>query len=255
MKDTMVGAQLYTLHEYMQTPADIARMLAEVSKIGYRGVQVSGIGPIDRQELRRILDGEGLVACATHTDYDRLVKEIDLVVKEHKILGCTYIACPGLAREMHNAEGYRLAARELSRAGERLFGEGITLGYHNHALELVKYGDKTGLEILLSECDPRYLQAEIDTYWITYGGGDPAAWCARYRGRLEAVHLKDMAFTPENKPVFAEVGEGNLNWDAILSACRKAGTRWYLVEQDQCRRHPLESLKISLNNLKKRGLK
>jgi len=67
------------------------------------------------------------------------------------------------------------------------------------------------------------------------------------------VHLKDMGMK-DGEQVMMEVGEGNLNWGAILEACREAGTEWYLVEQDVCQRHPLESLKISLENLKEMGL-
>ena len=42
--------------------------------------------------------------------------------------------------------------------------------------------------------------------------------------------------------LFAEVGEGNLNWHAILDACKEAGVEWYIVEQDTCQRDPFESL-------------
>ena len=113
----------------------------------------------------------------------------------------------------------------------------------------------SGLEILYSESDPRYLKAELDTCWVAFGGGDPTAWCLKYSGRLPLVHLKDMVATKENTQVYAEIGKGNLNWKSILSACKKAGTKLYIVEQDVCRRDPLESLKISLNNLHKMGLK
>jgi sugar phosphate isomerase/epimerase len=51
-----------------------------------------------------------------------------------------------------------------------------------------------------------------------------------------------------------EVGEGNLDWPAILDAAREAGTEWYLVEQDTCQRDPFESLAISFRNLKAMGL-
>ena len=54
--------------------------------------------------------------------------------------------------------------------------------------------------------------------------------------------------------LFAEVGEGNLNWPAILDACKEAGTEWYIVEQDTCQRDPFESLGISLRNLKEMGI-
>ena len=253
MTETEIGAQLYTLRDYMKTPQDIARTLHELSEIGYRAVQVSGIGPIEPQELKKILDSEGLFACATHTGYERLVGDIEAVIEEHKILGAPHVACPGLPSELHNGEGYKKVARELSQAGKIFNENGITLSYHNHAIEFEKYGDKIGLEILYDESDPEYLQGEIDTYWVQYGGGDPADWCRRLKGRLPLLHLKDMSIK-QSEQIMTEVGEGNLNWEAILEACKQAGTEWYLVEQDVCQRHPLESLKISLENMNRMGL-
>jgi sugar phosphate isomerase/epimerase len=58
-----------------------------------------------------------------------------------------------------------------------------------------------------------------------------------------------------SEQLMAEVGEGNLNWPAILQACREAGVEWYIVEQDICQRDPLESLGISLRNLQAMGLR
>jgi len=253
MVETKIGAQLYTLRDYMKKPRDIAKTLHELRKIGYQAVQVSGIGPIEPRELKNILDDEGLYACATHVDYERLAKETEKVIEEQRILEAPHVACPALPSEYHNEEGYKKVAMELSKAGKILKEHGFTLSYHNHAFEFEKYGDRIGLEILFDESDPEYLQAEIDTYWVQYGGGDPVAWCRRLKDRLPLAHLKDMGIK-ENKQIMTEVGEGNLNWEAILEACREAGTQWYLVEQDVCQRHPLESLKISLENLRKMGL-
>ena len=70
---------------------------------------------------------------------------------------------------------------------------------------------------------------------------------------MHIVHLKDMAIK-DGQQVFAEVGEGNLEWPEILQACREAGVEWYLVEQDTCQRDPFESLEISLRNLHRLGL-
>jgi sugar phosphate isomerase/epimerase len=69
------------------------------------------------------------------------------------------------------------------------------------------------------------------------------------KGRMGVVHLKDLEII-DYKQVFAEVGEGNLNFKAIIEACREIGVEWYVVEQDECRRDPFESLAISLRNLK-----
>ena len=61
MSDSRIGAQLYTLREFTKTPADIAETMKKVREIGYEAVQVSGMGPIDPKELKKIVDGEGLV--------------------------------------------------------------------------------------------------------------------------------------------------------------------------------------------------
>jgi len=48
-----------------------------------------------------------------------------------------------------------------------------------------------------------------------FGGGDPAQWIRKLRGRVPLVYLKDMGIR-EGKQIFMEVGEGNLNWEEIL---------------------------------------
>ncbi len=53
------------------------------------------------------------------------------------------------------------------------------------------------------------------------------------------------------RPVDAEIGEGNLDWVEVLNACRDAGTKWLVVEQDEPRRDPMESVAISYANLSK----
>jgi len=253
MEKSIIGAQLYTLRDYLKTPEDIAKTLKEVKKIGYNVVQLSGLGPIESEELKKILDGEGLYPCSTHTSYERLIKETEKVIEEHKILDVPIVVCPGLPEELHNKEGYKKVACELTRVGEIFVKNGISLAYHNHYIEFKKYGDRVGLEILYAESNPEYLQAEIDTYWVQYGGADPAEWCLKMKGRLPVLHLKDMGIK-DNEQIMMEVGEGNLNWKAIIKAAQEASVKWYLVEQDICQRSPIESLRISLENLKRMGL-
>jgi sugar phosphate isomerase/epimerase len=52
-----------------------------------------------------------------------------------------------------------------------------------------------------------------------------------FTGRAPLVHVKDMA-VDGGDPVDVEIGEGNLDWIGILGACRDAGARWLVVEQD-----------------------
>lgn len=253
MTNKKVGLQLYTLREHLKTPEEIKNTLKKVREIGYEVVQVSGLGKIEVKELKDILEGEKLYPCSTHTGYERIVKETDKVIEEHKILGADNIVCPGIPGEMHNLEGYKKVAKELTKAGEILHKNNLSLSYHNHAREFEKYRGKLGLEILFEESHPDCLKAEIDTYWVQYGGADPAYWIRKMKGRIILVHLKDMGIK-ENKQIFAEIGEGNLNWKEIIDACKFSGVSWYLVEQDTCYRDHFESVRISLQNLNNMGI-
>jgi sugar phosphate isomerase/epimerase len=249
---SVIGLNLYSLRQFAQTPADIAQTLHKVKKVGYDFVQVSGIGPIDPKELRTMLDGEGLGVCATHIPLPDLRDKMDDVIAKHKIFGCKNVALGALPNDMRNLAGFQQFAKEGSDFAKRLAKEGLTFSYHNHSFEFQKFDGKTGLEIIYDNSDAK-LQAEIDTYWVQYGGGDPASWIRRMKGRQTIVHLKDYGVF-ENKPVFTEVGEGNLQWPDILAACKEVGMTWYIVEQDSSLRDPFDSVAISVRNLKSWGL-
>ena len=253
MAASQLAAQLYTVRDFTNTPAEIATTMKKVKQLGYDAVQCSALGAINPHELKSIVDGEGLTICATHTDYDRMRDEPQAVIDEHNLWGCKHAAIGGLPQEYRSAEGYARFAKEASEVAKRLAEGGLTFSYHNHSFELERFNGRTGLEILYEDSDPKYFNSELDTYWIQHGGGDPAAWIRQLKGRAHIVHLKDMAMDGRTQ-LFAEVGEGNLNWPAILDACKEAGVEWYIVEQDTCQRDPFESLGISLRNLKEMGI-
>ena len=253
MPDSVIAAQLYTLRDHTKTPKDIAQTLKKVKALGYDAVQLSALGPIDPAELKRMLDNEGLAVCATHVSFERLRDDTAAVVDEHRLWNCKHVAIGGLPTEFRTRDGYSRFAREASQVARRLSQAGLTFGYHNHSFELEKFDGRTGLAILFEESEPDVFTAELDTYWLQHGGADPAHWIGKLKDRVPLVHLKDMA-VQGTTPIMAEVGEGNMNWGAILAACRAAGVRWYIVEQDICQRDPFESLGISLQNLRGMGL-
>lgn len=252
MGKSRIVAQMYTLREFTKTPEDIIQTLKKVKAMGYDAVQLSALGPIETPRLAQACQEIGLAVAATHEGYASIRDNMEATVAKHKALQCEYVAIGGIPSEYRNGEGYSRFAREASEVAKKLKAQGLIFGYHNHSFELEKFGDRTGLEILYSESD-KAMTAEIDTYWIQHGGGDPAAWIKRVADRMPLVHLKDMTMKGGTQ-IMAEVGEGNLNWPAILQACKEAGTVWYIVEQDTCQRDPFESLAISLRNLKKMGL-
>ena len=250
-----LGAQLYTLRDYMQTLPDIEKSLNKVSKIGYKAVQLSGHGPVDPWDIAGLLKDNDLTAAATHTDWDRFLNDLSGVISDHKIWDCRHAAIGGLPEKYYNEKGLAQFLKELTPVAKSLNSEGMDFSYHNHSHELVRYGDKTWLQMLYEQADPDYLKAEIDTYWIQHGGGDPAYWVGKMAGRQPLLHLKDMIITKSREQRYAEIGEGNLNWPAILDAAGQGDVEWYLIEQDNCyERDPFESLAISYRYLCSFGL-
>ena len=251
---TQIAAQLYTLRNFTKTEADIAETMKKVRELGYEAVQCSALGPIAPEALKNIIDNEGITICATHTSYARMRDEPQAVIDEHQLWGCKHAAIGGIPGEYRSAEGYAKFAKEASEVGARLAEGGLTFSYHNHSFELEEFDGRTGLDILYEESDPKYFHSELDTYWIQHGGGDPAEWIRKLKDRAAIIHLKDMV-NHSSGPRFAEVGEGILDWKAILEACLYSGVEWYIVEQDSCyERDPFESLGISLRNLQGMGL-
>ncbi|MBZ0294130.1 MAG: sugar phosphate isomerase/epimerase [Anaerolineae bacterium] len=251
----VLAAQLYTIRDFTKTAADFAKSMQRIRDIGYRAVQISAIGPIDDAEVKQIVDDNGLTICNTHIGYDPLWNDIDRVIEQHRLWDCRHVAIGSLPKPYREAgeEGFIRFAKEASEVGKKLHEAGLTFSYHNHSFEFVRFGKRTALDVIYEESDPNYLQAEIDTYWIQHGGGDPMAWIRRMENRMPVIHLKDMVMV-DGQQTMAEVGEGNLNWPAILQACEDAKVEWYAVEQDICQRDPFESLKISYDNLSAMGL-
>ncbi len=253
MTDSVLAAQLYTLRDFTKTVEDIRATFARVRSLGYEAVQVSGMGAIEPEQLRDIAEETQLRIIATHIPYGRIVDEVDAVIAEHALWGCRHVAIGGLPQEYRNEEGFSRFAREASAAARPLIDAGLTFSYHNHSFELQRFAGRTAMQILAEESDPETFFFEIDTYWIQHGGANPVSWLHALKDRMHVVHLKDMAMDG-GKQLFAEVGEGNLEWDAILSACKRAEIEWYIVEQDTCLGDPFDSLKVSFDNLRAMGL-
>lgn len=248
MKKDRIAAQLYTLREYLKTPAEIASTLKKVKKIGFDAVQVSGMGPISEPELVKMLDGEGLVCCATHESGKMIVEETSKVVDRLNALKCKYTAYPYPHCALKSEADYIQLAKSLDVAGKTLAAAGQVLTYHNHAIEFERFGARLGLEIIYDESSPKYLQGEIDTYWVQHGGCNPVEWCKRLSGRLPLLHLKEFGIV-ENQIRMLEIGSGSLDWKAIVATAKKSGTEWFIIEQDVCRIDPFDSLKMSLKYL------
>jgi sugar phosphate isomerase/epimerase len=249
MNISQVAVQLFTLRESCKNEPDFARTLDRVREIGYQAVQVSGVsGDIPAPTIRRLLEERGLVCCATHENGDLIRRSPEAIADRLDALNCTITAYPWPANvDFSSEESVASLIADLDRSGAVLAARGQVLSYHNHAHEFYRLGGRTILERIFAETKPTHLAAELDTYWVQAGGADPVAWINRVKGRMPIVHLKDYRVHPDGTRDFAEIGNGNLDWKAIINACDSAGVRWFCVEQDTCPGDPFDSVRQSFN--------
>ena len=248
---SQVAAQLYTVRDFCRTASDLTITARKIRAIGYKAVQISGLGPIPSEEIVRIMTGEGLTICATHEPGAIILDQPERAVENLQKLGCRLTAYPyPQGVDFSDAHSITTLVRNLDAAGAKFRAAGITLGYHNHDIEFIKFQGSTVLDYIYAHSDPRNLVAELDTYWVHYGGGDCVEWCRKLRGRLPSIHLKDYAMTLERKPTPCEIGAGTLPILRIIDEAERSGCEWFIVEQDTCPYDPFESLRDSFNYFK-----
>jgi sugar phosphate isomerase/epimerase len=238
-----IGVQLYTVRALMQ--ASVEKTLEQVARIGYKEVEFAGYFERTPQQIRTILDANGLTSPSAHSASMPAIRQrFTQLIDEAAIIGQKYLICASIPRSEMTADGYKKVAGELNRAGEMAATSGITFGFHNHSDDLAPLGSTTGYDILLTECDPKVTSMQMDIFWLVKGGKDPLAYIARYPGRFYSVHVKDMA--ADGKMV--DAGAGTLPFAKIFAQSKKAGLQHYFVEHDEPG-DPMASIAASYKNL------
>ena len=245
-----IGAQLYTVRDYMQTERDIARSLERVANIGYKAVQASGHGKIEPERLRRLCDDMDLKIVITHSDPARIINDTEALIAEHDILGCEYIGIGGMPGRYVIDSWIDIFREDFIGPARLMRGRGKHFMYHNHAIEFSMIAGKRVIDRLLDMFSPDEMGFTFDTYWAQAAGCDVRLWIEKLGGRVPVVHLKDMdVIRATNEKKMAPVGEGNMNWLDICAAFEKAGTQWMMVEQDYCERDEFDCLRSSYEYL------
>ena len=226
-----IGVQLFSIRKYLETAEEFARAAKTLSDIGFRYVETAGFGGLDAKQFKNILDDNGLKVCSSHIGIDKILQNTRKMVDEQLLLNTTCCNCSWPGTKSFDINGILQTAEQIAKAAEILKENGLVLGYHNHGIEFAKCGCKTWLELIL-ENSKGLLTAQPDTYWIQYGGGDPAYWISRYSKRLNSIHFKDMAISQDNQQIMVAVGTGNLNWENILLSANNSSAKYAIVEMD-----------------------
>ncbi len=245
-----VALQLYTVREDLAR--DYVGTLRAVAALGYPAAQFAfGYGGMDAATLRSLLDDLGLAVAGNHITLERLESHLSEEIDFNLALGNRDIICPWLRPELRTESFYRSFPDILNRIGRTCHERGARFHYHNHEFEFVRLDDQYAMDYLLQRTDFRYVLFEPDVYWLKVAGIEPADYIRQYHGRCPYIHLKDM--TGDRPPTYAEVGAGIINFGPIFAASEEGGAEWYVVEQDTCRGPAIESVRISLESLRRWG--
>ncbi|HDS1652199.1 TPA: sugar phosphate isomerase/epimerase [Stenotrophomonas maltophilia] len=229
-----IAVQMYTLRD----AGSLEQQLKIVHDAGVHAVETVGTQNTSAAELKQLLDRYSIRAVSSHVPLAELRSNLDGVVTFNRSIGNTTLVVPYLDKKDRpiDAAGWTALGQELGRIAKQVRGKGMRLAYHNHDFELADFDGRTGLELLFAAAGPD-LQTELDLAWVARAGLDPAVMLAKFRGHVFAVHAKDNApkGQAEDEGGFAAVGQGLLDWNAILPAAAAAGVHWYIIEHDQPR--------------------
>ena len=250
-----IGAQMYTLRDFCKTLEGLDESLGRVAEIGYRSVQLSGVCPYDAAWMAERLKAYGLTCDLTHYDVNKILHETDQTIKHHDRLGCRYIGL-GYSQELQSEESFSRFVANLGEPIKKIAASGHKFMYHNHNHEFAKRDGKVLLYHLCDAFAKEELGITLDCYWAQAGGADSVALLRNLSGRVECVHYKDMVYSLDDKaPRMTAVGQGNMNYEAIIRASYDAGVEFAFVEQDNCYgEDPFVCLKQSYDYLKAQGL-
>jgi sugar phosphate isomerase/epimerase len=257
------GLQLWSLRE--QTKTDVPGALDRVREWGVAEVETAGTGGMPVEKFKELLDARGLKPVSMHVGADRLNKELEAVLHEARVLGAAHIVCPWYPHERgkFDAETGRKAAADFNRWGAAVKAAGFRFAYHPHGFEFAATGganDERVFDVLIAATDPALVSFEMDVFWVYHAGVDPVALLEKYAGRWTMLHLKDLrkgalrglqpGVTAGSAPPTDKiaVGQGEIDWPAVLRAARKQGVKHLFVEDETLT--PLTSIPASLDYLR-----
>lgn len=242
-----VGLQLYSVRT--ECEKDLAATIAAVAKMGYQGVEFAGYYNHTAQEIRKMLDDNGLLCCGTHTQLDTLLGDnLAATIEFNQVIGNKYLIVPWLNEDMRNSkEAWLKTAALFTEIADKIKTQGMKLGYHNHNFEFAAIDGEIPWDIFFGNAS-KDLIMQIDTGNCLDGGGDPITFLQKYPGQAVTVHLKEFSATNPK----AILGEGDIKWNEVFAICESVGgTEWYIIEEEKDVYPPLECVDLCLKNYNK----
>lgn len=242
-----VGVQLYSVRKEML--ADATGTLKQLAKIGYKQLESAksekgnyyGLKP---KEIKKIAGDLGMTVRSGHVHID---KDWQKSVDEAAEAGQSYLICSSMPSHGQTIENYQKTADTFNKAAEDCEKQKLIFGYHNHEEEFEKVNGQVLYDILLDRTDPNLVKMEMDLGWLIVTGNDPDKYFTKYPNRFPLWHLKDMDLTKKQS---TEFGKGGVDIKKLVASGKKAGMKYFFVEQEEYEVSAFQSLTEDMKYLK-----
>ena len=235
-----LGLQLYSLRfEFKKN--GVGPTLDWVRDHGFKALEGGGTYGLTRDEFLAELSKRGLKVVGTSATYEDLRDgKVDAAIENAKAYGAESIMCAWIPHTGQlSAEVVKAAAGVFNRAGAQIKAAGLQFCYHPHGYEFVPTANGTLFDDLVAQTDQKNVGFELDVFWAKHGGQDPAKLLEKYPHRFQLMHLKDLqkgvvgnltGQSPDETSV--ALGTGQIDWPSVLRAAKKAGVKWYFIEEE-----------------------
>lgn len=240
----VISYQLYTSRDG-GTPA---QTLAMLKAAGYD--QVEGFGPYfeDPAATRALLDAAGIPMTSGHFALDWCENDPAAVIAAAKTIGIDKVYAPylGEGERPSDRAAWEAFAAKLAETAKPIMDAGLTFGWHNHDFELVDLGGGATPEDLIANAAPD-MAIELDLGWVKVAGHDCVEWINKFGSKITSLHIKDRAPEGENadQDGWSTVGQGVMDWSAILGAAKAQGITHLVVEND----HPVDDVAFARDSI------
>ena len=233
-----IGLQLYSLRA--DFAKDVPGTLAKVRSFGIKYVELAGTYNLPPEKFKAMLEANGLKPISGHFPFERYRDDVEGVARDARALGLQYAGCAWIPHEgVFNEKDCRNAIAVFNRAGEALAKHGLKFFYHTHGYEFQPHGNGTLFDLLMAQTNPKFVRYQMDVFWIVHPGQDPVTLLGKYKKRFELMHVKDMkkglkGDLTGKSDVTNDValGTGQMDWPVILRAAKRAGVKWYFIEDE-----------------------
>lgn len=255
-----IGIQQLQLGRLLTSEKKSRMALEKVKTIGFGGIELNGfmirknpfivkiltsmsgmtIKKSDRLDWKKLLQETGLKVISLHEDLGTLEKNPRLVLDECHQLSTDLVVLTGNYRFAYSDERkLKSYCARLNEIGKTLSQEGISFLYHNHNVETQRLDSgKLVFDEIMSLLDRRYVNFELDTYWLSVSGMDVMKIMRELKDRIILHHIcdngkrrKGVDITPIVKTGEIECGKGCLNLEDMILNDIRNHTRAVILEQ------------------------